>query len=243
MLISMSDAEYKKFTLQAKRGIKGEAFFESLISNHSLPIQIVGLKDIGIDYICQWVYEDKPTPILYAVQVKTFAITNKKKPKYIRIRKNFNNLKEYRIANNNLQVENKTFAYWHTLSMPVYLFAICDTGQEMSVFYKRYTPILTKPNKSPDFYSEFYKVNNGSEFLAFADSAKQTGGFARDLFIDYIRWHYSKGFIMYVNPRTMGLQQFPDREYAIFEDLFDIYKDKVLLNYKSIKPFLEKHCT
>jgi len=127
--------------------------------------------------------------------------------------------------------------------MPVYLFAICDTGQEMSVFYKRYTPILTEPNKSPDFYSEFYKVNNGSEFLAFADSAKQTGGFARDLFIDYIRCHYSKGFIMYVNPRTMGLQQFPDQEDAIFKDLFDTYKDKVLLSYKFVKPFLEKYFT
>ena len=46
----MSEEEYKKYTLQARRGIKGEAFFEALISDYCIPHQIVGPKDIGIDY-------------------------------------------------------------------------------------------------------------------------------------------------------------------------------------------------
>ncbi len=57
----MTDSGYKKYTAQAKAGIKGESFFEALVSDYSLPHHIVGLKDIGIDYICEWVYGDKPT--------------------------------------------------------------------------------------------------------------------------------------------------------------------------------------
>lgn len=63
----MGNNQYKKYTAQAKAGIKGEAFFEALISDYSLPHHIVGSKDLGIDYICEWVYGDKPTGILYAV--------------------------------------------------------------------------------------------------------------------------------------------------------------------------------
>jgi len=69
----MASDDYKKYTIQAKRGIKGEAFFELLVSDYSLPHQVVGPKDIGIDYFCEWVYGDRPTGILYAVQVKTFS--------------------------------------------------------------------------------------------------------------------------------------------------------------------------
>jgi hypothetical protein len=72
----MTDRGYKKYTAQAKAGIKGEAFFEALVSDYSLPHHIVGLKDVGIDYICEWVYGDKPTGLLYAVQVKTLSKQN-----------------------------------------------------------------------------------------------------------------------------------------------------------------------
>lgn len=69
----MIDYDYKKYTAQAKAAIKGEAFFEALISDYSVPHHIVGPKDIGIDYIWEWVYGDRPTGILYAVQVKTLS--------------------------------------------------------------------------------------------------------------------------------------------------------------------------
>lgn len=232
----MGDSKYKKFTIQAKKGIKGEAFFESLACSHSLPIQIVGLKDIGIDYICQWIYEDRPTPILYAVQVKFFS--TKKQPEYIRTRKNFNNLKEYRIVNKNLKIDGRTLDYWRTLSMPVFLFAVCFIAQEATLYYKRYTPIVTKPNENFDFYSEFYQVNNGGEFLVYGDPSLQTGGFVRDLFIDYIRCNYYKGSIAYLNPLTIGLHQFP--EDNIFPELFEEYQDKIIPTYAKTKLYLEK---
>jgi len=69
----MTNSDYKKYTAQAKAAIKGEAFFEALISDYSIPHHVVGLKDVGIDYFCEWVYGDKPTGILYAVQVKTLS--------------------------------------------------------------------------------------------------------------------------------------------------------------------------
>ncbi|MGH8067350.1 MAG: hypothetical protein ACRERE_19385 [Candidatus Entotheonellia bacterium] len=67
---NIDNESYKRYTIQAKRWIKGEAFFEALISDYSLPHHIVSPKDVGIDYICEWVYGDRPTGILYAVQVK-----------------------------------------------------------------------------------------------------------------------------------------------------------------------------
>lgn len=238
----MGDAKYKKFTIQAKRGIKGEAFFESLISEYSLPNQIIGPKDIGIDYICQWVYEDKPTSILYAVQVKTFSIKTAK-PEYKRIRENFNALPEYEIRNSNFSIDKETIYYWQSLTMPVYLFVICDEEPKLSAYYKRFTPQLTKDKivlSDINFYSEFYKVSKENSFRAFANHDKKTGGFARDLFIDYIRCNYFKGSIIYLNPRSIGLGQFPDQKFAIFSDLFKTYEKQILGAYKQTAIFLKK---
>ncbi len=239
----MSNADdFKKYTSQAQRGIRGEAFFESLMSAHSLPNQIAGPKDVGIDYICQWVYKNRPTNILYAVQVKTFSVSTAK-PKYKRIRKRFNALPEYEIRNSNFSIEQKTLCYWQTLSMPVYLFAICDEGPKLSAYYKRFTPHLTKDDilaSDIDFFSEFYKVSVDNSLRAFADPDRKTGGFARDLFIDYIRCNYCKGSIIYLNPRTIGLSQFPDRESAIFVDLFGIYEAKILKTYRQTSEFLSR---
>jgi len=242
----MKTGTHKKYTEQAKRGIKGEAFFESLISEYSLPNQIVGLKDLGIDYICQWVYEDKPSWILYGVQVKTFSPGKRTGPKFIETEKRgFNRLNKYRISNPNLKVDDRTLCYWQSLGMPVYLFAICDQGQKLDCYYRRYTPDLTKDKidvSKIDSYSSFYKVNDNASFIAFADAKKREGGFARDLFIDYIRWNYFKGFIAYVDPRTIGLNQFPPQARTIFGDLFDIYKDRICETYNFTKGFLEKRC-
>ena len=93
----MTDGEYKKFTTQAKSGIKGEAFFESLITEYSLPHHVVGAKGLGIDYICEWVYGDKPTGILYAVQAKTFLAENVTL-KYLGPNPRLNELLRYRIT-------------------------------------------------------------------------------------------------------------------------------------------------
>jgi len=236
----MKSEGYKKYTEQAKRAIKGEAFFESLVAEYSLPNQIVGLKDIGIDYICQWIYGNKPTWILYAVQVKTFS-SKTARPKYIGTeKKGFNQLKKYEIRCANLIIEEKTLSYWQTLGMPVYLFAICDEGAKLNCYYKRFTPVLTQDNKDQS-EMDFYRVNEGSSFIAFADSSRRIGGFARDLFIDYTRCNYYKGSVTYLNPRSIGLGQFPDGEYVIFEDLFQIYDHKIRCTYQQVKSFLDRY--
>jgi hypothetical protein len=228
--------DFKKYTLQAKRGIKGEAFFESLVSDYCLPHHIVGPKDLGIDYICQWVYDDKPTSVLYAAQVKTFS-KETAEPKSIGIEKRLNLLEKYQINNSNLTIDKKTLLYWKTLGMPVYLFAICDEGEKLNCYYKRFTPILTQDNKNQSKES-FYKVNRENIFIAFADPERRIGGFARDLFIDYIRWNYYKGSIAYLNPRDIGLAQFPDEN--IFPELFQEYQGKIIPTYIKTKSYIEQ---
>jgi hypothetical protein len=138
--------EYKKFTAQAKAGVKGEAFFESLVSDYSLPHHIVGSKDLGIDYMCEWVYGDTPTGILYAVQVKTLSQQN------LAIKElgpdSRNRLQRYEIKHKLLKVDKKTRRYRRGLGMPVYHFVIVYSEPDsqsgrFDCYYKRFTPMLT----------------------------------------------------------------------------------------------------
>ena len=234
---------YKKYTTQAKTGIKGEAFFEALISDYSLPHRIVGPRDLGIDYICEWVYGDRPTGILYAVQIKTFPEENAK-PQFIEVER-LNQLSKFRISNHHLMIDEKTMYYWKGLGMPFYLFTVIQTahdtvtGATLDCHYKRFTPVLTERAKQED--ANFYKVNNGSSFIAFARSEEKQFGFARDLFIDYMRWCYYKGSITYLNPRTIGLNQF-EEEDSMFIDLLQEYRERVCVTYLRTKRFLEQYC-
>ena len=238
----MKEESNKKYTIQAMIGIKGESFFESLISDYAIPNGITGSKDIGIDYICQWVSNNDPTWIMFAVQVKTFLEKNVK-IKYVKENKGFNNLSQYTIHGSNLKIDVKTLNYWKTLGIPFYLFAVCVGAKELKCYYKRYSPTLTNDDNDLskiNFYSEFYKANENNKFIAFANPANKTGGFARDLFVDYIRCNYYKGNLIYLNPRTIGLKQFPDEENVIFLDLFQIYKNKILIAYNKTKVFLKR---
>jgi hypothetical protein len=236
----MSNADYKKYTVQAKAAIKGEAFFEALVSDYSVPHHIMGLKDVGIDYICEWVYGDRPTGILYAVQVKTLSAH------YVKLeplgpKKGFNELNEYRIGNPNLHIDERTLQYWRGFGMPVYLFLIVHSeplhqGGQLDCYYKRFTPVLTTNRTQKQ--ENFYKVNEGTTFLAFADQQSKKFGFARDLFIDLIRCSYYKGSISYISPRTIGLEQFP-QEDAVFVDLLKEYYGNVYRTYAKTKEFFE----
>ena len=67
----MADDDYKKYTESARRGIKGEAFFESLVVDHAIPHRIARQNDLGIDFLCEWTYQDRPSGILFLAQVKT----------------------------------------------------------------------------------------------------------------------------------------------------------------------------
>lgn len=236
----MTDCDYKKYTAQAKAAIKGEAFFEALVSDYSVPHHIVGPKDIGIDYICEWVYGDRPTGILYAVQVKTLS-AHYVKLEALGPKKGFNELIEYRIVNPNLHIDERTLQYWRGFGMPVYLFAIVhseplDQGGKLDCFYKRFTPVLTT-NRTQE-QEDFYKVNEGTTFLAFGDQQSKKYGFARDLFIDLMRYSYYKGSISYMSPRTIGLEQFPEED-AVFIDLLKEYHVNVYRAYAKPKEFFE----
>jgi hypothetical protein len=236
----MDNGDYKKYTAQAKAAIKGEAFFEALVSDYSIPHHIVGPKDVGIDYICEWVYGDRPTGILYAVQVKTLSAHNVKL-ELLGPKKAFNELDEYRMVKPNLRIDERTLQYWRGFGMPVYLFLIVYSeplhqGGQLDCYYKRFTPMLTT-NRTQE-QENFYKVNEGTTFLAFADQQSKRYGFARDLFIDLMRCSYYKGTISYISPRTIGLEQFP-QEDAVFVDLLKEYYGNVYRTYAKTKEFFE----
>jgi hypothetical protein len=237
----MTDGDYKKYTAQAKAAIKGEAFFEALVSDYCIPHRIVGPKDMGIDYICEWVYGDKPTGILFAVQVKTLSARNVRR-KCIGPNKGWNELIRYKIASSHLCIDERTLQYWRGLGIPVFLFAIVYAepiaqGGQLDCYYKRFTPALTTKRKQEE--EDFYKVSDGAAFLAFADPEYKRYGFARDLFVDLMRCSYSKGSISYISPRMIGLEQFP-KEDAVFGDLFEEYALSILRTYAQTNEFLER---
>jgi hypothetical protein len=216
----MDDETYKKYTLQARRGIRGEAFFESLVCNYCIPHHIVGSKDIGIDYICEWVYGDKPTGILFAVQIKTFRVRMNKRPWFVKIEQK-NGLREYRIDNSNLQIKQKTINYWKVLGIPTYLFVIVEkpgrnANEKLDCYYKRFTEFITNENTQSEFdpSKQFYKANIRNSFIAFENHDGGTRGFARDLYIDHVHWSYYKGVITCLDPRAIGLKQFSQTIYS-----------------------------
>jgi hypothetical protein len=60
------------------------------------------------------------------------------------------------------------------------------------------------------------------------EAASACGG-SIDLFIDYTRWNYFKGSITYLNPRKLGLQEFP--EEGVFVDFFAEYYQQIINTY------------
>ncbi len=235
----MANNLYKKYTKQAKSGIKGESFFESLVSDFSIPHRISGLKDVGLDYICEWAFGDKPSGVLFGVQVKTL-IDKRIKPKSFGI-SDLNGLEQHKIGSSKLKIDESTLTYWKGFGIPVYLFAIIlERGDEedlLNCHYKRFSPILT--SKATQNSEHFYKVNgSNNSFLAFSNPQTRILGFARDLFIDYTRWNYYKGSITYLNPRHLGLMQFP--EEGVFKDLFSEYETQIHSTYQKTTLYLQR---
>jgi Domain of unknown function (DUF4365) len=241
----MTESEYKQFTKQAKSGIKGEAFFESLITEHSLPHHVVGAKDLGIDYICEWVYGEKPTGNIYAVQVKTRS-GKYLRPRDLGIIDSRNKLSTYEIQDDKLEIDKRTLLYWRGLGIPVYLFVVVypdgeDQTGTFQCYYKRFTKVLTTATTN-QAQESFYKVNEGSVFRAFADpEGKGKYGFARDLFVDLMRCSYSKGSIAWSDPASMGLEQF-DSLNQVFSSLFREYREVICNTYMNTRQFLESEC-
>ena len=60
-----------KVPISFRIGYRGEAYLEFIMSMHCLMHIIAGYKDLGIDYLCEWLVGDNPTRILFGIQVKT----------------------------------------------------------------------------------------------------------------------------------------------------------------------------
>jgi len=230
----MSTNKNMKYTVQAQTGIRGEAFFESIIAKYAIPHHIVGQKDIGIDYICEWVTGDNPTGILFSAQIKTYSCTERchRAPKKKNKQNEYNGLEEYIIANANLNIKPKTLNYWKGLGMPAYLFVVWENTTkkgDLKCFYKRYSRILTgdlNDNGNDSYSKGFCRVSEGAEFLAFANTEKKEKGFTRDLFIDYMRWSYFRGMITNLKPSSLGLKQFSGNK-IVLGDIFKEYMDNI----------------
>lgn len=235
----------KRVTIQARTCIKGEAFFESLMADYALPHHVVGPKDVGVDYFCEWLYGDEPTGAFFAAQIKTFTISNRTTPKHEGTEKGLNGLEKFTISNPNLTIDVNTLEYWKGLGMPVYLFAIVwkpeteSTESSLDCYYKRFSPVLTTGSAQEDEY--WYKCNRGPRFIAFLDEDNHKQGFARDLFIDLMRWSYFKGNISWLNPRSLGLNQFPEQD-SFFNEFLEKYREQICATYSKTKDKLEQLC-
>lgn len=215
----------KKYSESNKKGNKGESLFESIVGDYVISHKIT--KDIGIDFLCEWVNGEDPTGIVFAVQVKNFS--SKLATKIGKDRR-LNLLDQYKIEPS-ITINSRTQEYWRLLGMPCYLFVIIQNNKSVDLFYKRYTPIVE--GKAIEPRSPFYKANDDLQFLAFAEDS--IGGFARDLYIDQIRVNYYKGLIVYLNPRRLGLKQFPDTDRDVyFKDIFEEYKANFEETYRQL---------
>lgn len=232
-----------KYSTNLQKSNKGEAFLMSLLAGYALANRIAGANDVGLDFLCEWVYSGDPSGLLFAIQVKT---TSSEIVDIIadRIDNGLSNLKKFTIKNKKSQklypqIKYKTLKYWKNFEIPIYLFMVVEKGiDKYDCYYKRYTPILHKKDMRKAEKNElFHKVySSGGKFLTYSDFKKQIGGFVRDLFIDYIRCKYYKGHLAYINPRKIGLNQFPEK-YVVFADLYKEYKAKIDTTYRNYQRF------
>lgn len=229
----MTDVSYKQFTESAQGGIKGEAFFESLIVDYAIPHRIARQNDLGVDFLCEWVYGGKPSGILFIAQVKystSDTITEKYENKL-----GLNGLKIFWLIGAR-KPKPPTIKYWKGLGLPAYLFMIVENKSDgknhINCYYKRYTPLMAPKPGSPDKKDgigtrTFHYVNEGGKFQAFNNK----GGFARDLLIDYIRLSYSKGIIVPLNLKRLGFGSSTGMnssdDYAVFDEFVGWYQEKI----------------
>jgi hypothetical protein len=230
----MTDGEYKQYTNEARRGIKGEAFFETLIVDHAIPHRIARQNDLGVDFLCEWTHGERPCGVLFTAQVKSTTAT-KVTPKLDESRDHKNGLDRYTLTGAE-RVDDKTISYWKGLGLPSYLFYVVEdpTTRALNSFYKRYTPFLD--GDITDDYkigsTWFYKANKEASFRGFADPDRKLLGFSRDLLIDYVRLSYFKGHVVPLIPAQFGFWPFPTDEgkanlKTYFPELIKPHRQKI----------------
>ncbi|MBD3310965.1 MAG: DUF4365 domain-containing protein [Candidatus Magasanikbacteria bacterium] len=217
-------------------GNKGEAFFESLISDYAIVHKIDGSKDVGLDFICEWVFGESPTQLLFGAQVKSTASKNMKietKNKISRL----NGLHEYGGNSKHDFVKTKTSTYWSGFDFPVFLFFIDFTEKETRCYYRRYTSLLHKIDE-PQKILPFYLVNEGNNFLAFAPNKEGEGGFCRDLYIDHVRCQHKKGLLTGIDPKNLGLTKHYKQD-VLYKGVYEKYKLQIRKTFEEYKKFHE----
>jgi hypothetical protein len=230
----MADSEYRKYTNEARRGIKGEAFFETLMVDHAIPHRIARQNDVGVDFLCEWTHGDRPCGVLFTAQVKSTTLANVQ-PKLVEPSDKKNQLDRYTLAGAK-KVDEMTLNYWKGLGLPPYLFYVVEDPNTpgLECYYKRYTAFLD--GHIDDDYeigsTWFYKVNIEASFKGFADPDTKLWGFARDLLIDYVRLSYFKGYVAPLIPAEFGFWPFPhDIEKAnlktYFPELIRMHRTKI----------------
>ncbi len=207
-----------KYIKSKQVGNKGEAFFESLFSDFAIIHKVDSSKDIGLDFLCEWVCGQKPTQLLFGVQVKTRSNLNMKKKGKSRL----NALEQFEYS---LKIKDSILNYWRGFDFPIFLFLVNLKKRNTECFYKRYTPILHGLNN--ESFEKFYKVNNGTEVFAFIGDR---GGFCRDLFIDHLRCQHYKGMLSGIDPHDIGLTGY-DKD-KLYQGVWDNYKTKIEETFK-----------
>jgi hypothetical protein len=226
--------DFKKYAETARRGIKGEAFFESLIVDFAIPHRIARQNDLGVDFLCEWTHGDRPTGILFSAQIKS---TTSQSVSCHRIgTSRLNCLEEFELRGAD-GIDDRTLSYWRGLGLPAYLFYVIesesDGSRTQTCYHKRYTPVLDGKGDASDRTGShrFYKVSQGSQFHAFANNDRMLWGFARDLIIDYARLAYSKGYLVPLIPSELGFWPFPHRSAPeatkYFDELVGWHRDKI----------------
>lgn len=233
----MADQDYKKYTENARRGIKGEAFFESLIVDYAIPHRIARQNDLGVDFLCEWIAGYRSTGILFLAQVKSTTDGSVKVEPLGSL--DYNNCEIYELkgATGIAKVDERTLKYWKGIGLPAYMFIIIESkangASNLDCYYKRYTPLLAghESDDDKDATKMFHKANDGARFLPFSDLKNKIGGFARDLIIDYVRLSYSKGHIIPLIPDQLGFWPFPKKYMPnamfVFSDIAEWHKDKI----------------
>lgn len=236
--------DYKQYTETARRGIKGEAFFELLMVSNAIPHRIAGPNDVGIDFLCELVYGDRPRGILFSAQVKSTTIPTVQCS--LEGKSGLNQLEQYTL-HDAVKPDDATINYWKGLNLPAYLFYVVETAEgKMNCYYKRYTPMLDGHASDDDKVGtrQFYLVNEDSKFRAFADPEKETGGFVRDLVVDYARCAYSKGHVVNLTAGQLGFWPFEDKpqpdDPRVFRDPLKWNRGKIETTCKSSLDLLSR---
>src|SRR5690606_25538675 len=117
----------KQFSLRARNCIRGEAFFELLITQYAIPHHITGQQDIGVDYVCEWVHGNNPSGVLFGAQIKALTVTPSATPQHVGSETEWNGLEKYTLSASHLIIDPRTLRYWKGLGLPMYLFVVVHT--------------------------------------------------------------------------------------------------------------------